>query len=248
MIVAIIQARLSSTRLKNKVFLPLAEKPLLYHVVHRLKGSKFINKIVVATTVNSEDDAIENWCLENKVKCFRGSQDDVLNRFYNTALKEAADVIVRITADDPFKDCKIIDNCIQTFLSKSLDLVSNNNPPSFPEGMDVEVFSFNALKTAELNAISDFDREHVTQYFYKNTDKFKISNVSYVKDLSSLRWTIDELPDYELARIVYEKLWGKNKHFGMCEILELIEEMPELRTINTMVTRSTMYKNGDNDE
>jgi len=241
MIAAIIQARTGSTRLPNKVFKNLCAKPLIWHVVNRLKISKKIDKIILATTTNINDDKLEDWAIENKLDYFRGDESDVLDRFYQTASVFQVDTIVRITADDPFKDASVIDRVVDLFERESLDFGYNNNPPSFPEGLDTEVFSYNALEKAAKNAIDKFDREHVTQYFYKNAAVFKQACLQHVMDISYLRWTIDTQKDWEMTEIVYNRLFQKNNYFDMYDILELLQQEPEISSINSNVKRSTMY-------
>jgi spore coat polysaccharide biosynthesis protein SpsF len=242
MIGAIIQARVGSTRLPNKVFAEIEGKPLLWHVVNRLKKSKYLDSIIIATSTNAKDEIIENWARENNILCFRGSEDNVLKRYYDTAKKCSVDVIVRITADDPFKDYEVMDQVIKKFLSENVDFACNNNPPTFPEGLDIEVFSMNAITKAYNNAKSTYEKEHVTQYFYKNPDGFNITTVLHTEDLSYLRWTIDEDKDLEMARKVYEKLFTEKQVFLMDDILELINKHTEIPRINDTVIRSTMYK------
>lgn len=242
MISAIIQARVGSTRLPNKVFAEIEGKPLLWHVVNRLRKSKYLDSIIIATTTNFKDEIIEDWARENGIQCFRGSENNVLKRYYDAAKKYDANVIVRITADDPFKDYRVMDQVIEKYLSENADFACNNNPPTFPEGLDIEVFSIEAITKAYNNAESSFEKEHVTQYFYKNPVDFKISVVSNTDDLSYLRWTIDEEKDLEMARRVYEKLFAEKQIFLMKDILELIKKHPEIPHINDTVNRSTMYK------
>ncbi len=177
-VVAIIQARTGSTRLPNKVFCELSGKPLLYHVVQRIRLSSEIDKIVVATTTSKSDDSIDNWAKENGVSCFRGSEENVLERYYYAAEKYKADLIVRITADDPFKDYRIIDNAVRIMQEYNLDFVCNNSPVSFPEGLDVEVLSMSSLTKIIIKIQQQkFEKEHVTQHIHLNKDKFNIFNI-----------------------------------------------------------------------
>ena len=144
---AIIQARCGSTRFPNKVFADIDGKPLLWHSVNRLYAAKNIDEVIIATTVNSKDDQIEKWCKENDVKCYRGSENDVLNRYFSASKAFPSDVVVRITSDDPFKEPSVIDQVIAKLLTGDYDLVTNNFPPSFPEGFDCEAFTFKALES-----------------------------------------------------------------------------------------------------
>jgi spore coat polysaccharide biosynthesis protein SpsF len=242
-VAAIIQARTGSTRLPNKVFHLLNKKPMIWHVCNRLKQSKFINKIVIATTDNREDDILETWAAENNIACIRGSENNVLSRYFKAATDVHADIIVRITADDPFKDSAIIDKVINMLINEELDFACNNFPPSFPEGLDAEVFTYLALKDGFENSIDDFEKEHVTQYFYRNPVKFKIKNFSYKEDFSNLRLTVDTENDFKLAEEIYNRLYTINNFFGFDEILSLTKSNPDLFNININEDRSAMYKN-----
>lgn len=243
MIAAIVQARTGSTRLTNKVFKDLCGKPLIWHIINRLKYSKKIDKIILATTQNENDNVLEEWAIENNIPCFRGSENDVLDRYYHSAQKFNVDTIVRITADDPFKDPQIIDDVISLFVGEKLDFAYNNNPPTFPEGLDTEVFSFDALEKAFNNSTDPFEREHVTQYFYRNPSIFSQACLKNSIDLSYLRWTIDTQQDWDMAEVVYNKLYPTNENFGMSDILELINKEPYIAAINSTVKRSAMYTN-----
>jgi spore coat polysaccharide biosynthesis protein SpsF len=241
-IVAIIQARIGSTRLPGKVMLKIKGKPLIWHVCNRLSNSKKINQIVLAATTCAADDILQNWCIENGIEYFRGSEDDVLDRFYQAAIKYNADVIVRVTADDPFKDPQIIDRTIELLVENGIDFSHNNYPVSFPEGMDVEVFTFNALEAAAINATLPFDREHVTQYFYKNPTEFKSINLSNNENRSYLRWTIDTEADFKMAETIYDKLYREDSLFNFEDIIHLIDRNPEIALININEIRSEHYK------
>lgn len=240
-IVAIIQARLGSTRFPEKVFAPLAGNPLIWHVINRLSYSKKINSIVLATTTTKLDDRLAEWCQSEKIDYFRGSENNVLERYYFAAKQYSADIIVRITADDPFKDPTIIDEVITLLLDNNLDFAYNNNPPTYPEGLDAEVFTFDALEKAHRASTDDYEKEHVTQFFYRNPDMFKQKNLSNKIDLSSLRWTIDTELDYKMAKIIYEKLYKEDVIFLLNDILKLLDFEPQISQINTAVERSAMY-------
>ncbi len=243
MICAIIQARTGSKRLANKVFTNLCNKPLIWHVVNRIRWCKRIEKIILAIPENSEDDKLSIWAKNNHIDCFRGSQDDVLSRYYNAALSFKATTIIRITADDPFKDPIIIDNVIDFYFKNKLDFAYNNNPPSFPEGLDTEIFSFSALQQAEKESNDPFEREHVTQFFYRNPDKFRQMNYKNDEDISFLRWTIDTSKDLKMVEEVYNILYNEGKLFKMNDILKLLRESPYIKEINKGVKRSDMYIN-----
>ena len=240
---AIIQARCGSTRFPNKVFALIDGKPLLWHVVNRLKYATKIDDIIVATTVSEKDDKIEDWCKENNVHCFRGSEENVLNRYYSASEAFPSDYVVRITADDPFKEPKVIDAVITKLIEEGYDHVTNNLPPSFPEGLDCEAFKKSALDRSEKEAETAFEREHVTQYIYHHPEIFKIGNVSNPENLSYLRWTVDKDVDFEMVKAVYAHRNPANKGILlMDEILEILKANPEIEKINSEVERSAMYK------
>jgi spore coat polysaccharide biosynthesis protein SpsF len=238
---AIIQARRSSTRFPDKIFKLIEKKPLLWHVVNRLRPSRTLDEIIIATTENEEDNKIVAWGKENNVKVFRGSQNDVLNRYYEAAKYSNSNVIVRITADDPFKDYRLIDQAVDLLQKGNYDFVSNNNPVSYPEGLDVEVLTFATLKLCNELAEDAFEKEHVTQYIFKNPDKFYIKNISSDVDLSSFRWTIDTEDDFVFATEVYKKLHFTGRLFLTEDICKLLNASPELAEINKEVKRSTLY-------
>lgn len=240
---AIIQARCGSTRFPNKVFALIDGKPLLWHVVNRLKYATKIDDIIVATTVSEKDDKIEEWCKENNVHCFRGSEENVLNRYYSASEAFPSDYVLRITADDPFKEPKVIDAVITKLIEEGYDHVTNNLPPSFPEGLDCEAFKKSALDRSEKEAETAFEREHVTQYIYHHPEIFKIGNVSNPENISYLRWTVDKDVDFEMVKAVYAHRNPANKGILlMDEILEILKANPEIEKINSEVERSAMYK------
>ena len=244
---AIIQARCGSTRFPAKVFADIDGNPLIWHVVDRLRHAKRIDKIIIATTVSSIDDRIEEWCKENNVDCFRGSEENVLNRYYSASEAFPSDYIVRITADDPFKEPAVIDAVITKLIEEDYDHVTNNLPPSFPEGLDCEAFKKEALNYSEKSAETDFEREHVTQYIYHHPEKFRIGNVACDRQLSNLRWTIDKEADLEMVRAVYAHRNSEKKGILlMDEILDILQKYPEIKKINSEIERSAMYQLGNN--
>jgi spore coat polysaccharide biosynthesis protein SpsF len=241
-VVAIIQARTGSTRLPNKIFCNLSGHSLLYHVVDRLRPSKEINKIVIATTTSPKDNSVEEWSRNNLVDCFRGSEENVLKRYYEAAKKFKADIIIRVTADDPFKDFRIIDKAIKILKKNEFDFICNNSPVSFPEGLDIEVLTMNALSKSFYNSTSSFEQEHVTQYIHQNKLLFKIFNIKNDKDLSHYRWTIDTNEDYLFVKEVYKNLYNQKSIFLTEDIYKLLVANPVLLKINSEVKRSELYK------
>jgi spore coat polysaccharide biosynthesis protein SpsF len=243
MIAAILQARMGSTRLPGKTLADINGKPLLSHILERIHYSRLIDEIVVATTTQRRDDVIVNLCEELAVKSFRGSEDDVLDRFYQCAKQFHAQYIVRCTADDPFKDPEVIDRIIKELLAdNSIDYASNTIKPTYPEGIDIEVFKFQALERAWKEASKTSDREHVTPYIWRNPHIFRLKNVENDIDLSSLRWTLDTPKDLKLAKTVYKELYVQGKIFLMKDILALLDRRPELRELNAGIERYAGYK------
>ena len=240
---AIIQARCGSTRFPNKTFALLAGKPLIWHVVNRLKSAKELDEIVIATTTNPLDDKIEKWCHDNGVRVFRGSENDVLYRYYAANEKVKADIVVRITADDPFKEPRVVDMVVRKLKEENLDYACDIYPPSFPEGLDCEAMTADVLRIQQENSTSAYEREHVTQYVYHNIDKFKIGNVSYKENISHLRWTLDTETDYKMVSIIYDALYKEGGDiFHMEDILAYLKKHPDVAKINSEVERSAMYK------
>ena len=231
-IVAILQARMGSTRLPGKTITEICETPLLQHIIERMKYSTLINDLVVATTESKEDDVIIDLCHKLKIKSFRGSERDVLDRFYRCAKKYNADFIIRITADDPFKDPVVVDRIIGEILEGEYDYVSNTIHPTYPEGLDVEVFTFEALGQAWRESSTTLHREHVTPYMWLNPNKFKIKNIKNERNLSNMRWTLDTPEDLAFTKAVYEELYVPGKLFLMKDVLTLLKKHPQLTQIN----------------
>lgn len=231
---AIFQVRMGSTRLPRKMFKKILGKPLLWHIIQRVEATRSVKRIILATTKSKEDIQIVNFAKELKLPYFCGSTNNVLGRFYEAARKFGSDIIVRITPDDPFKDPQIIDNFVEYFLKhkNQFDYVSNTIKPTYPEGLDIEIFTFKALERAWLEAKKSSEKEHLTPYIWSNPQKFRIKNLSYKKNLSRFRWTIDYPQDLKFAREIYKKLYPKKKIFLMKDILKLLKEEPELQKIN----------------
>jgi spore coat polysaccharide biosynthesis protein SpsF len=220
MVYAIIQARVGSSRLYGKVLMELNGKSILLNVIQRVKSSHLVDEVMVVTTDLKEDFRIVEECKVHGIKCFQGSETDVLDRFYQaskwTGMTER-DTIVRITADCPFMDSKVIDLVISFYLSEHVDYASNVDPPTFPDGLDVEVFRYNALVKAWNEASLFSEREHVTPYIRKNSRIFRSANLECKEDLSMYRFTVDEPEDYEFVKKIYHMLNMKKWHSDLGE-------------------------------
>jgi spore coat polysaccharide biosynthesis protein SpsF len=243
----IIQARTSSTRLPKKV---LKELPygsgitVLQQVVRRLKRSKKIKEIIIATTTYVEDEAIVKVAQSENVKWFRGSREDVLDRYYSAAKENNLGIIIRITSDCPCIDPHIVDGVIEKHLKTYSDYTSNCLRRTFPHGLDTEVISFNALKIAYKEARQDFEREHVTPYIYKTRpDLFKITLVEAPKALKfpDIRITLDTEEDYVLLCAVFDYLYPRNKFFSAEDITKLFKKKPWLKLINKKIMQKKIF-------
>lgn len=240
--VAIIQARMASTRLPGKVLQIIAGKPMLYHVVERARKSKMVHEVVVATTTSPEDDAVVDFCAAYGYAVFRGSPQDVLDRYYQAALVHHAQVIVRLTADCPLLDPDVVDRTIKAFFESGVDFAANRLPPPFrrtyPIGLDTEVCSFAALERAWKEAAAPHEREHVMPYLYEVEGRFRVLVVNHEVDYGSLRWTVDTPEDLELVRRIFAR-FPNRMDFGWLEVLRLFEQEPELFAVNAEVRHKT---------
>jgi spore coat polysaccharide biosynthesis protein SpsF len=238
MIAAIIQARATSTRLPNKVLMDLTPgKSMLWHLIERLKESKTINEIILAVPDSKENDILEYFAKENGLKYFRGSEDNVLSRYFRAANEFRADVIIRITSDCPLIDPKIVDKVVRKHLESGADYTSNIQSRTYPKGMDIEVFNFSTLKKAFSEAIEQSDKEHVTLYIRRNLGIFKQTIVVNEKDLSDFRWTVDEKEDLDFIREVYKRLYPIKKIFLMEDVVEFLQKEPKISEINRNIRR-----------
>jgi spore coat polysaccharide biosynthesis protein SpsF len=208
-VVAIIQARMGSSRLPRKVLRDLAGEPMLSRVVDRVRRAELLDEVVVATTGEPQDKAILDFCHERGIAHFAGSQHDVLDRYYQAATKFHADAVVRITSDCPLIDPGLVDLVVRKYQrATKADYVSCIvEPRTFPRGLDTEVFSYDALETAWRESTDAASREHVTQFFLRNPSRFKIHGVYFDTDYSALRWTVDTAEDMQLVEKIF-------RHFG----------------------------------
>ena len=238
MILAIIQARVSSSRLPGKVQKYILGKPMILHEIERLRKSKYIDQTVLATSREKSDDTLMGLCQENAIELFRGSLDDVLDRYYQCASLYQPEHIVRITGDCPLLDWNVVDAVIRKHLTEKNDYTSNTLQVSYPDGLDVEVMRYDALEKAWNEAELPSEREHVTQYLIKHPEFFKQGNLRYRQDLSVLRWTVDEPEDFQFVTKVYEALYRENAEFTMQDVLDLLNNQPELLKINNDFERN----------
>jgi len=238
----IIQARICSNRLPKKVIKKIEEKTVLEHFILRAKRVKNCDKVILATSNKKENDILEKIAKNLNIPVFRGSENDVLDRYYQAAQLFRVEPIIRITADCPLLDPKVVEKVIDFYLKGRYDYVSNTYLLTFPDGLDVEVFNFKSLEKSWQKAKLKSEREHVTAYILKHPKIFKIGNVSCnEKDISYLRLTLDEKEDLILIRKIYKEIYKQNPFFGLRDILKLLERKPELIRINQHIKRNEGY-------
>ncbi|MGO9366037.1 MAG: cytidylyltransferase domain-containing protein [Terriglobales bacterium] len=235
---AIVQARMGSTRLPRKVLADIQGHPMLWYVIHRARAATTVDEVVVATTTQSRDQAIVDFCRENGVSCFRGREEDVLDRYYQAALEREADVVVRITSDCPLIDPSIIDKVVRSFLLGQCDYASNVMVRTYPRGLDTEVMTLRALEQAWINAGEPYQRVHVTPYIYENPSTFRLLSVTGDGDYSQYRWTVDTEQDLELVRAVYTRLKGRECYLD--DVLKLMDREPGLADINRAIAQKSL--------
>jgi len=240
-IVALVQARMGSARLPNKVLLDLVGEPMLVHVVRRIRRAEVVDEVVVATTAEPGDDAIAECCESHGWPCFRGSRDDVLDRYYQAARQSQADAIIRITADCPMIDPGVIDRVVREFLDNQpvVHYACNSMPiKTYPRGLDTEVVRFDALERAWREDQNPGWREHATPYVYRHPELFHLHPVVNPIDYSAMRWTVDTPDDWTFVQRVYEH-FGHDR-FSWQDVLAVLDEHPEWRSINAHV-RQKVY-------
>lgn len=257
-VVAIIQGRMSSSRLPGKILADIAGQPMLTRVVTRTSRAKTLDEVIFATTTDASDDLVAEYCDFSGIPYTRGSQFDVLDRYYQTATQAKADVIVRITADCPVIDSVLIDNVVNTLLEDEYDFVCNRLPPpyqrTYPIGLDVEACTFKVLKKAWKDAKEPQHREHAMPYFYEGVQLsavsrqllegtsprgFRVALLHHITDFGDYRWTVDTFEDLEFIRQVYSRFDGRDD-FSWKEVLDLVHDEPKLMEINANVQHKTL--------
>ncbi|HWQ46904.1 MAG TPA: glycosyltransferase family protein [Longilinea sp.] len=243
-VVAIIQARMSSSRLPGKVLQLIGDKPMLQWVVERTRLAASVDEVIVATTIDPSDDTLASFCSQQGFRCFRGSLYDVLDRFYRAASSVQAQIVVRITADCPLLDPKLVDETVALMVHETADFSANRLPPpwkrTFPIGLDVEVVRFSALERAWKEAKEPFEREHVMPYLYDVKDRFRVSILDNEQDYGSLRWTVDTAEDLEKIRAIVPWL-PKDRAFTWLDILEIARQHPEIEDLSAGIKHKSIY-------
>lgn len=241
-VVCPIQARMNSTRLPGKVLMPLVGEPVLKRIVERLRPSKYLDEVIIATTVDIADEMIVNFCQKNKIKFYRGSEEDVLKRILEAAQVFQAEIVVHITGDCPLVDFRYVDKVIETLVRGKYDYVSNAIKMTFPDGFDVEAFYTKTLDKVNKLTNNSLDREHVTYYIYNHPEKFRIKNI---EALGKMRWpelclTLDEEKDYKLLSLIYKKLYLVNNLFAAEDVVDFLLKNPQYLNINKNIKRNSV--------
>lgn len=235
--VIIDQARMTSTRLPGKVMKEVLGKALLEYQIERLKRANEADELVIATTINDTDQPIVELCQRLGVAYYRGSEEDILSRYYEAATEFGADVVVRVTSDCPLIDPGVMDEVIGLYINnrEKYDYVSNTLARTYPRGLDTEVFSMVALEKAYREAWEQPEREHVTLFMYRRPEEFSLANYGNAADFSQHRWTVDTPEDFELIKLILQELYPVNNRFTWLDILNLLNEHSEWAKINATV-------------
>jgi len=240
-VTCIIQARTDSQRLQNKVLEEIEGSPMISHIIRRVKLAKKIQQIILATSDRESDRVLLKIAKEHEIIGFAGNEEDVLARFFEAAKKNNADPIIRITGDCPLVDYKLIDDMVEIFENSEYDYMSNTIERTFPDGLDVEIFSFDTLKQAHINAEWKSEREHVTPYIIKNKQIFSTFNYKSNNDFSSLRWSVDEKDDLIMIKQIFVKM-KPEIIFSTEQVLKLIHDNPEIAEINNKIKTNEGYE------
>lgn len=240
-VLGVLQARFSSSRLPGKVMLPILGRPMLARQLERLRRAGSLDGLMIATSLSATDDPVARLAEEESLPVFRGSLEDVLDRFYSASLPYAPEHCVRLTGDCPLTDPQLVDTLVAAHLGGDHDYTSNALEPTFPDGMDVEVVRFACLEEAWREATLLSQREHVMPFITGQPGRYRLCSYKGGRDLSALRWTVDEPDDFELIRAIYEELYPADPAFSTSDVLALLERRPELKTLNLSHRRNEGY-------
>ena len=243
-VVCLVQARVGSTRLPGKILKEICGKTILHHEIDRLKKCKEIDEIVIATTDKEDDDKIVNEAKKLSVKYFRGSENDVLSRFYYSAKENNADIIVRVTSDCPCIDFEILDKMLiyfkEKYKEKQVDYLSNTIKRTYPRGYDIEIFTFSALEKSYINAEKEYEREHVTPYIYDKTNNFLKLSFENKEDYSEYRVTLDTIEDFIVIKNIFENLYYKNPYFKLNDVVQYLNNNLHIVDINKHIEQKKL--------
>lgn len=238
-VVCIIQARMGSSRLPGKVLMDIAGAPMLARVVARVLRAAALDKVVVATTENDQDEALVDFCQDAGVPCWRGDEQDVLSRYLGAARAHEADAVVRVTSDCPLIEPRLIDRVVDLLRGGGCDYASTTLKRTYPRGLDVEAFTMESFERLALEVTEEYERVHVTPRYYQNPDRFHLSGIEAEQDYSDLRWTVDTPADIALVREIYTHFEGRDD-FDWRQVLALVESRPELTAINAEIRQKEL--------
>lgn len=249
--IAIIQARMGSNRLPGKVLMPIMGKPMLWHIVQRVRAVPSIDEVVVAVPTDGPNDVLRRFCADHKIALFAGSESDVLDRYYKAAQKFEADPVIRITADCPMVDPQLIEKLIQTYKNCGYDHIGvaagagaeRLGKGRFPDGLDAECFRFSALDRAWHDATDPRDREHVTRYIWNNKQIFRCGDLTAEVAYPKFRLTVDHAEDFVLVTKIYESLYSERRPFLLADVMNFLERNPGLVQVNCKWTEADNYRN-----
>jgi spore coat polysaccharide biosynthesis protein SpsF len=244
-LLGVLQARMTSTRFPGKVLEPILEKPMIVRQINRLQRSKLMTNLIVATSIDKSDDLLTSILESEGIAVYRGDLEDVLGRFIGVLNSLNPDVVVRLTADCPLTSPMVIDRVISEFLASQVDYASNTLVPTFPDGLDVEVVTADALRWVDSNTSDPIEREHVTLGVYRRPEIFKLLSVQDEVPRGHLRWTVDVEPDLEFVRWVYAKLLGDEQAFDYADVLELLSANPHLSRTDAEFRRNAAIRGLD---
>lgn len=244
MILAVLQARTTSTRLPGKVLKPVCGQPLILRQIERVRRMKTLDRLILATSDDESDDPLAALCAASGIECFRGDLNDVLKRFYDAAKPHNPAHVVRLTGDCPLFDPGVGDEVVNFYLKGGYDYATNCVEPTYPDGLDIEVFKFSCLEAAFRQAKLASEREHVTPWIRKQP-QHKIGHFKGPQDWSALRWTVDEPADFELVKNIYEHLYPANPEFTFNDVLAYLDKNPALKTCNTQHQRNEGLKKSE---
>lgn len=230
---------MGSTRLPGKVMMPLGGRPVLHHVIERVSRSKRLDDIVIATTDKAEDDLLVEECERLNIHSFRGSEHDVLSRYLGAAEHYNADIITRVTSDCPLIDHEIIDLVLKTREEQNADYASLSGPRSYPRGLDNEAFTMASFRKVAQMATEEYERVHVTPYYYLHDDEFKMAHIHQADDYSNLRWTLDTPEDYTALSMIFDAFKGRND-MPWRDVLALVQKHPEITEANAHIEQKKL--------
>ncbi len=248
--IVLVQARMGSTRFPGKVLKPILGRPMLWHIVQRVRFARGLSNVVVVTSDRTEDEVIRSFCRDEGIQVFAGSETDVLDRFYQAAVLYHADPVLRVTGDCPLIDPQLVERLLACFATGSYDHVSVAtgagalflNGRRYPDGLDAECFSFAALKQAWSEATEISDREHVTPHIWRVPGRFRCHMIQSAVDYSHLRWTVDHLDDFRMIVRIYEALYREGRPFLFPEVIDYVKRYPELASMNRSHTGCEGYE------